>query len=241
MILSQPRTGSTLLCLLLDQYPTFDCFTELFSKDGLNILSRYKSSLSSWNVEKRDQSPTLFLNTITKITGDNNFIFKFFPEHGLELLDNIMTNLRPKGLILSRRNKLAQYASLKTAIKSGVWNKQYPSEIKINDKFNQKPLFSEREFRRFIFQTENIDEYFKKTLIRHNLEYKQIFYEDLLKQEEINRISKYVDPDVQVTEKPLDYSTVKLGMGIVSYRFHNHQKVIKFLEKNNLMFLENEI
>ena len=63
VIISYPRTGSNLLCSLLDSHPDILCHLEIFHQEAI-FLSGDSRALKEFDLVKRDADPLRFLGMI---------------------------------------------------------------------------------------------------------------------------------------------------------------------------------
>jgi LPS sulfotransferase NodH len=126
-IVAQARSGSEYFTTRLNEHPEIACHRELFNRE------RWVTALSEADTAKlppvawRDAHPVEALEQVVAASqaafpAKRLFGFKVFFNHEKEVRQHVREDPRYKLILLERRNKLAQYASLMTAKKTGRWN-----------------------------------------------------------------------------------------------------------------------
>ncbi|GAB2778709.1 hypothetical protein [Salinimicrobium soli] len=177
VIISDARTGSTLLAQLLNSHPQIVCFGEKFKK-----LDSYPSS-KIWS--------GIFRKRHRKIKWVGFKLFYFHPVQGIDKdIWNILAEDEEVVVIhLMRNNILRSYVSKKIGLQTRLWTKtpRDPDEIELKDKKVYLPPDECIE----TFKT--IEKYYQETKKRfksHKII--PVFYEDLSrnKQKEMNSLFK---------------------------------------------------
>lgn len=119
-IIFMPRTGSNLLCELLDSHYQVLCHTEVFNPKA-TYLSR-KPHLSIGTKEDRDRNPWAFLKRLYSVNDGARAIgFKMSPTDNYRVLLSVLLNRNIKKVILRRENLLETHVSGLIAQQTGVW------------------------------------------------------------------------------------------------------------------------
>lgn len=169
LILTSPRTGSTWLASMINQTGQMGICDEWLEK------AHFPSGFGSIDDSFYEQ----LLNLSS--TPNGRFSVKVFPWHlyrissegGVDFIQQMSQRHNVKLVLLERKDKIAQAVSHAKARKSGMWT------AKQQQKYD--PAYSfERIFRSYL-NIQNQDLFWKTYLNFKNIEYKHIFYEDILK------------------------------------------------------------
>lgn len=147
VIFTQPRSGSNLLCGMLNLHPEILCHHEIFNpqriyyaKDFHQLLGngetivrqdliRGKVGLAS--IVKRKLDPEQFVFKIwSNNFGHKAVGFNLFPNHIPHMSMSLIKDKNIKKIILSRRNKVKCYVSRLIAQKTGRWDSYNLSQMK---------------------------------------------------------------------------------------------------------------
>lgn len=203
MIVSQGRTGSNFLVSLLNQYPQICCQGELFHPSRVWTLADLDDDMSDVEKSKyerfvvptevRDADPEAFLNQVWEVDLQKPEItcvgVKLHHAHNRNMHELLLENWSYKIVILDREEKLAQFASLKIAMKSQNWRyvkgqSERNDQIKIN--------FSLFWFLSYCFGSKGPFEYYRRRLEKHHRDYLYITYEILTKGKGIKSVLEYL-------------------------------------------------
>lgn len=114
VILSNARSGTTLLAASLDKHPEILCRLEIFGRNG--------RALSADELARRNSDPLEFARTMLEPDhGCTRVGFKMWRDQDRAVCDHLLGRTDVAKIIVERHNKLAQYASLQIAKQSGVW------------------------------------------------------------------------------------------------------------------------
>ena len=121
-ILASPRTGSTLLCALLNRTPGVVCHFELFHRDMIQLSDRTLTEAAA--LAARNADPLGFLGKLRREASERGAHlvgFKHFAHLSDAVTDAIVADHGVRLIHLSRANVLAQYSSELIARTSGQW------------------------------------------------------------------------------------------------------------------------
>lgn len=115
------RTGSNLLCGILDQHPYVACHYEVFNPRAIylnqNRLFEDEAALAARNVD-----PASFIESLYNDAGTYRAVgFKLLTTHDAVALDHCLAAPDIKKIVLSRGNLLAQYSSQLIADRTQQW------------------------------------------------------------------------------------------------------------------------
>jgi LPS sulfotransferase NodH len=123
VIFAAPRTGSNLLCGLLNSHPNIVCHHGLFNPDGVHYaLDHRDGSLDFGSRGERDRDPAVFLDQVWRnALGMAAVGFKF--NHGEDdlALQLLIRDPLVRKILLSRGNRVRAYVSALEAAATGQW------------------------------------------------------------------------------------------------------------------------
>lgn len=121
VIICSGRTGSNLLCGILNQHPYISCHYELFNPSVI-YKNRNRSERSEEALAARDVDPIGFVEGCYR--GESGFQaagFKIFFAHNPMVLEYCIMDPDIKKIVLTRGNQLAQYSSQRFAELTQKW------------------------------------------------------------------------------------------------------------------------
>ena len=123
VILAAPRTGSNLLCTLLQSHPDVLCHHELFNpNDIFYALPLRSSQFTLGSMSFRDQQPDAFLDrTWNRNLNYSTVGFKMTHRQHLAAFKTVCSDQRIHKIVLKRDARLKTYVSRLIAEQSGVW------------------------------------------------------------------------------------------------------------------------
>jgi len=132
VIIAAPRTGSNLLCTLLNSHPEILCHHEIFNPRGIFYALDFRGgSLDLGSLHERDVDPLGFLTRLWQIPTDSQCMgFKMTRGQSAEVLSNVLTNPSIKKIIVYRRNRVKTLVSELIAAATDQWE-LYRAEDKI--------------------------------------------------------------------------------------------------------------
>lgn len=124
VVVSMPRTGSNLLCSVLDSVPGLTCFYEVYHPDAVYVGFRHKEKLNLGSVKERDRHPYRFLRRVFDSVIGDLVGFKIFPWHHEGVLEFCLSAPSIKKVLLTRHDLLHAYTSLLVAKRSEAFTKR---------------------------------------------------------------------------------------------------------------------
>lgn len=152
-ILAQARSGSGWLADLLSSHPACYCYDELFNRQHINGGLRL-AQFRDLTTAERDADPIGFLERALAAPprpGLSHVGFKHLPLFDERVTRHVVEDPRYRVILLTRRDRLAQYASMRIAQETDVWGRfvqQGPSTEQ------RKVRFDTRDFLDFCRTTE---------------------------------------------------------------------------------------
>ncbi len=123
VILAVPRTGSNLLCTLLNSHSQILCHHEIFNPQGVFTALDYRGQeLAVESLEERDADPLAFLSRVWQTGRDGSCVgFKWTRGQNEEIFNNAVRDSGVKKVVLRRRNRIKTYVSEKIAQETQQW------------------------------------------------------------------------------------------------------------------------
>src|SRR5438445_713979 len=113
VILAAPRTGSNMLCTILDSHPLILCHHEVFNPDGIfYALDLRDGSFGPGSMEERDRDPLGFLARLWETDLGHPCIgFKMTHRQNEPVFQNVVHDREVKKILLRRQNRVKTYVS----------------------------------------------------------------------------------------------------------------------------------
>lgn len=212
-VLSEARTGSTLLCQLLSRFrPTIN-FSEVFNlnKEDLyrkdpkfnELLDNHYKDLTTGSEFIDDPMKLLSLMSEyfqkTIVLKIHLTQLQLFNEENINL---ILSSPNHKFILLNRSNFLEAYVSLQIAKKTDIWNTNDTTNIAVEiDKDDMQRTFIDQQIKY---------EAIKKQLEYHKVDYLHIDYDVYLKNYDEQKFNNLVKPWLENQGLDLSFSKVPL-------------------------------
>jgi LPS sulfotransferase NodH len=123
VILAAPRSGSNLLCTLLNSHPEILCHHEVYNPGGIYYALEHRDgSLDLGTIENRDRAPLVFLNRLWSTNLGHPCVgFKMTRGQNEEVLRHVLFENAVRKIVLKRRNRIKTFVSSLIAERSGQW------------------------------------------------------------------------------------------------------------------------
>ncbi len=131
VILAAPRTGSNLLCTLLNSHPEILCHHEVFNPQGIFVaLTHRDGGIQLGSRAERDRDPLAFLERVWR-TGHNFRCvgFKWTRGQNRMALESVLQASQVKKIVLRRRNRIKTFISEQIAKRTQQWEAYSPQEL----------------------------------------------------------------------------------------------------------------
>ena len=194
VIFAVPRTGSNLLCTLLNSHPEILCHHELFNPEGIfTAVSHRDQDLGLGTVAERDRAPLEFLEKVWTTGSGNRCVgFKWTRRQNEDVLAAMANDPTVKKIVLHRRNRIKTYVSDMIAQKTQQWEVYAESDLewpRPRVRINKEELLAHmRTNARFYEQLESILRETRQPFIETS-------YEQLFNSEEQHRLLKFLGVD----------------------------------------------
>jgi LPS sulfotransferase NodH len=178
VILAAPRTGSNMLCTLLNSHPEILCHHEIFNPGGIfYALDLRNTPFRLGSQQERDRDPATFLSRIWQNPlGHNAVGFKLTHRQNEMVLRQVLDGRDVKKIVLHRRNRVRTYVSQLVAETTGVWEAYQVGDLPYRPVRVRVSISALRERIRYdqAYYAE-----VEKTLVSSGQSYLAVAYEDL--------------------------------------------------------------
>lgn len=227
VVFAEARTGSTRFCDLLRSHPSIFCDEELFHSDEIQTYGKVGRENDAWNergtgvgwdgwtIASRDQDPAGFISTRMTRASREPFVeaygFKLMRYQSRAAIDTVLADASYRVILLTRRDKLAQFASLQTARQTGCWKFYEGTERRAT-----RVHFQLGTFLKYAYRSHRAYGRLRRQLKTNGHHILEVTYEDSLLPETVGQVLDFlgVDPREKVTT-----SLVKQGSWNSADRF----------------------
>ena len=206
IILAAPRTGSNLLCTLLNSHPEVLCHHELFNPEGIFYALDYRDgSLHLGNMAGRDREPFTFLQRVWENTQGASCVgFKMTRGQNDAVMRSLVEDSGVLKIVLYRKNRIKTFVSELVARQTGQWEAYAGDEVVTGTPKLRVDVESLKAHA-------DLNERFYDD-IRHSLQGKrqpciEMFYEDIFSGSEHIRLLGFLGVDA--TQARLAHSSIK--------------------------------
>jgi LPS sulfotransferase NodH len=123
VILAAPRTGSNLLCTMLDSHPRVLCHHEIFNPRFVRYaLTLREGDFDLGPLEERDRDPLAYLERVWRSPGSHDLVgFKMTRGQEGDVMDAVLDDPGVKKITLRRENRIRTYVSEQIAERLDQW------------------------------------------------------------------------------------------------------------------------
>lgn len=226
-ILASPRTGSTMLCAILNRTPGVICHFELFHETMIQYCNETVTDRAE--IEERNADPLGFLERTIRDprwTGADLVGFKHFAHLNDQVNSAMIDDHEVKLIYLTRENTLAQYSSEMIAHKSGKWAQH-------NSREDQQPKiqFDRADFEQYWWSQRTQDSKRLARLARAGRNALFIEYIALGTQEMRTKVGDFIGIIIPDEAKP---DIKKMNSSDILSRFVNAEEASTFLVERGL-------
>ena len=131
VILAAPRTGSNLLCTLLNSHPEILCHHEVFNPQGIFMaLTHRNKAFQLGSLAERDRDPIAFLDRVWQTGQDYRCVgFKWTRGQNDKAFAAVLKNSGVKKIVLRRHNRIKTYTSEQIAQQTQQWEAYSRQEL----------------------------------------------------------------------------------------------------------------
>jgi riboflavin biosynthesis pyrimidine reductase/LPS sulfotransferase NodH len=190
VVIAAPRTGSNMLCSLLNKHPEILCHHEIFNPEGIHYaLDHRAGEIDLGTSRDRDRQPENFLDRMWEHRCGRPVVGFKLNRGQNEILGKVLEDRGVRKIILTRRNRVRAFVSEMIARQTGEW------ETYAFSKEGQpcEPIWVEAD--ELLTQAAETRLYFariRRTLDLTGQSFLETTYEDLCGQEEQLRIFRFL-------------------------------------------------
>ena len=219
VILAAPRTGSNLLCTLLNSHPEILCHHELFNPQGIFTAQGFQGpAIQQASLAARDEAPLEFLNLAWSLDQGNRSVgFKWTRGQNERVLNHVLDTQEIQKIVLRRRNRVKTYVSDLIARKTNQWEVYNPRELAFP---RPQVAVDAKALRQHVEQNQQFYSRLENTLKQTRQEYLELTYELLLTAGEQSRVLDFLHPTrcrVPLTPSSVKQNPMDLRQSIANY------------------------
>jgi len=187
-ILASPRTGSTLLCNLINRTPGMRCHYELFHDDMIQYSDRTEYEAGA--LRERDVDPLGFMERVYAegvAAGHSVIGFKHFAHLNSAVTRAVVADPTIKLIHIGRQNRLAQFSSVKIAERNGKWFSKAGEAVE-----QEKITFDPAAFENWEVYQNRVDSERLGLLARSRRDVLLIDFADVLDPATVDRLSRFL-------------------------------------------------
>ena len=219
-ILAAPRTGSNLLCTLLNSHPDVLCHHELFNPNGIFYALDYRDgSLDLGGMDVRDRDPFGFLQRVWEHPQNASCVgFKMTRGQNDAVMRAMIEDPCVLKIVLYRRNRLKTYVSEQLARQTDRWEVYAQDELATN---TPKLHVDVESFKAHCDLNERYYQDIQHALRSGRQPWIETAYEDILTAPEHLRLLEFLgvgDTRIKLTQSSIKQSDTDLRTHIVNFR-----------------------
>jgi LPS sulfotransferase NodH len=232
VILAAPRTGSNLLCTLLNSHPDVLCHHELFNPNGIFYALEYRDgSMDLGSMEARDREPLAFLQRVWEHPlGASCVGFKMTRGQNDAVMRALIGDPGVLKILLYRRNRLKTFVSEQLARQTDQW------EVYARDQLvtgAPRLHIDVESFRAHCDLNERFYQDIEHALRSGRQRWIEVAYENLLTGSEHVRLLEFLG--VEATRAKLTQSSVKQNDTDLRTHIENFQELELALEDSEYL------
>lgn len=232
LILAAPRTGSNLLCTLLNSHPDVLCHHELFNPEGIYYaLDHRDGSLGLGSRAERDREPFAFLQRVWENTRGASCVgFKMTRGQDDAVMQSLIEDTGVLKIILYRRNRLKTFVSELVARQTNQWE-VYAGDELVTD--TPKLRVDIDSLKAHSDLNERFYEGIRRSLQVKRQPYIEMYYENIFSRAEHVRMLEFLGVDA--TQVKLAPSSVKQNDGDLRSLIENFHELELALEGSDYL------
>lgn len=232
IILAAPRTGSNLLCTLLNSHPEVLCHHELFNPEGIFYALDYRDgSLDLGSMAERDRESFGFLQRVWENTQGASCVgFKMTRGQNDAVMRSLIEDSGVLKIVLYRKNRIKTFVSEQVARQTDQWE-VYAGDERVTDvpklRVDVESLKAHSDLNGRFYEE-----------IRHSLKTKQqpcieMFYENIFSGSEHIRMLGFLG--VEAARVSLVHSSIKQSDSDLRSRVENFHELELALEGSDYL------
>ncbi len=209
VILSARRSGSNLLCTLIDSHPDALCHHELFNPRGIfTALDLRDTATPLHDIAARERDPIAYLSQVWRYARGHACVgFKMTPEQHPEILQAVLEDSGIAKIVLRRNNPLRALVSERIADITGRWE-AYAGDAggqDINPAAQPRVHVERDELDRHVRQVQAFYDGLTGTMQRSDQRWLELRYESLFDADEQHRLCDFLG----LSPRPLQARSIR--------------------------------
>jgi LPS sulfotransferase NodH len=191
VILAAPRTGSNMLCSMLNSHPQVLCHHELFNPAGIHYALDHRAGESDLgSPAERDRDPEGFLARLWQQPGGASALgFKLNRDQNDTAFNAVLADPDIRKVVLIRRNRIQTFVSEAIAQETGRWESYAFSDLR---PYPGKIYVDVRQLREHAARNQAYHAALHERLAATGQQCLDVAYEDLAEPAEQARILQYL-------------------------------------------------
>ncbi len=192
VILAVPRTGSNLLCTLLNSHPEILCHHEVYNPDGMFAALTHRGRDLGWGtMEERDREPLAFLERVWSTgRGYGAVGFKWTRRQNEDVLAAMVHDRSVKKIVLRRHNRIKTFISDKIAQLTQQWEVYSADDLQSP---RPKIVVDRDELLEHIRTNAEFYRRLESALVAERQPFVETAYEWLFREEEQRKLLEYLE------------------------------------------------
>jgi LPS sulfotransferase NodH len=230
VVLAVPRTGSNLLCTMLNSHPEILCHHEVFNPQGVfTALGSRGQGLAAESLQRRDDDPLGFLDRVWQTGTDVESVgFKWTRGQNVKVLKHVVSDAGVRKIVLRRRNRIKTFVSEKIAQNTEQWEVYSPNELVMprpSIRVDPKELLDHIRLNQRFYEELTAD------LKHHGQPYLEVDYETLWEGSVPKQMLSFLDVSPHV---PLTAASVKQNSTDLRNSVLNFDELVRLLPDDEL-------
>lgn len=232
VVLTTPRSGSNMLCTLLNSHPEILCHHEIFNESGIKYALHLRdTSFSIGTVDERDRDAVSFVSRVWQHSAGYQCVgFKVNNYQNEPVLRNLLGDRTVQKIVLQRRNQVKAYVSWLIAFQLKQW-----------EVYEGQPLSKPRpkvnvNVKRLMENIRGADAFYQDVIESLNASrqaYLKLIYEELIEDKERMRLLEFLDVDPCIHR--LQVSSVKQNSNDLRHCIENFPQLASSLQDSPLL------
>jgi LPS sulfotransferase NodH len=191
VILAAPRTGSNMLCSMLNSHPLVLCHHEVFNPEGIHYaLDRRSGEINLGSPAERDRDPVGFLRRLWQRSGGAKAVgFKLNRGQNHAAFHAVLPDPAIRKIIILRRNRVETFLSELIALETGRWESYATSDVR---PYARTIHVDVRQLHDHVARNQGYYAAIRDILAATGQRHLEVAYEDLGRRAEQRRILNYL-------------------------------------------------
>jgi LPS sulfotransferase NodH len=231
VILAAPRTGSNMLCSMLNSHPLVLCHHELFNPEGIHYaLGHRTGEIDIGSLAERDRDPVEFLARMWRHSGGAQALgFKLNRDQNETAFAAVLSDTDVRKIVLVRRNRVETFVSELIAQATGRWESYATSDLR---PYAGTIHVDAGELRDHVERNRAYYSAIRKALTSTGQPHLEVAYEDIGRNSEQRRVLDYLG--IPAGRMMLQPATRKVNTSSLRELVANHTALVAALAGSEL-------